>query len=66
MGQFSKESHQGERKKGGALGPWPRPARVRVWGPVGPHLPQPPPSPVLAAALGLAWGGGKVHPPPPI
>jgi hypothetical protein len=46
-----------EKEKRGHPGPWPMPAWVRVlgagWAP-----------PNLAAALGLAWGGGKVHPIP--
>jgi hypothetical protein len=62
MGQFTKRSPLGKGK--GAPKPWPRPTRVRIYG--GMAWPHPwPLQPLLlplAAAIGLPWWRGKVHP----
>jgi hypothetical protein len=64
MGLFLKEAHQGKKKKGGALGPWAGPARVRILGGLGPTLPsRHRPSRPLGRHPRLHWWRGKVHPP---
>jgi hypothetical protein len=65
-GPFTERSPSREKKKGGALGPWPRLAKVRVSrGLAWPHPSRSPPlSLLLAIALSWLGEGARVHPSP--